>query len=141
MGVVAGEFEILMARLTGATQEALRGIMYTGLLEALQKAARERVYSYAAAPYMLAQRRYMIADESNVASKDVIGTTLQVKYDTHLQIGESGEIPIVEEGVRGWYQPGARPFMEYGLSEYAGGRASGDLVSELQAAGFDAYVG
>ena len=141
MGDLLNDFQEAIRGIEGTVRDALNGFMYRGLLEELQKAARQKVYDYPAKPYFKAKRRMMIADEENVASKDVDGTTLTVKFDTHLQIGEAGEIGIVEEGLRGWGQPYPRPFMETGLEEYAWGRADGDLAFALQQAGYDAHVG
>ena len=139
MSELTAEFDTIIGQIESAVTNGLYGIMRDGLMEELGKKAREKVYTYNAAPYFMAKRRYEIADKDNF-SFEVGGMTLRATNLTALQCGEAGEVDIVELGA-GWHQPGPRPFMELGLSDYVWARGSEDLVTVLQDAGFDAHVG
>lgn len=138
-GSLTEEFMTLVNRVESTAETALNGIMKDHLIESLAQSARDHVYNYPAKQFFMAKRRYMIADETNMLDRGS-GLTLILENQTHLQKGDAGEVNIVEEGMKSYNQPYPRPFMEEGLTKYAAGAASEDLVGELLAAGFDAHV-
>lgn len=133
---ILSDYMNFMSDLENAIQRALYTTVRDGLIESLEKSARENVYSYDAKPYFKAQRRMQIASRDNM-STEVSGTTLRLENKTSLQIGEPGEVNIVEEGSAAWNQPGPRPFMEEGLQAYVNsGQAERDLMWSLAEQGF-----
>lgn len=140
MSELTDDFQTLIDGIEAAASNALDTVMYDGLLEELNKAAIQRVYSYPnKSEYFAAKRRYTIADRDNMLRRGS-GLTMIVENKAITQSGEAGEVNWVEEGLH-QDGAGARPFMELGLENYVWGRASEDLVFALQQAGYDAHVG
>lgn len=141
MGILTEQLDPIIKQIESAADNALLTTMHDGLIQALYDASFEIVYSYPnRSEFFAAKRRYTIADESNFVITDGGSLVLKLRNKAVTQGGEPGEINWVETGFR-QDGAGARPFMDYGLAVYARGRASEDLVSALQAAGFDAHVG
>lgn len=130
----------MISRIESAASNALYTTMFDGLIDEIRNEAFERVYSYPnKSDYFAEKRRYTIADREHMyrSGSDLAMT---VRNAAVTQGGEPGEVNWVEEG---FHQDGAgaRPFMEWGLEEYARNRASEDLAEALKSAGFDAHVG
>ena len=132
------DYNQFMSELQSAIEAALYTTVRKGLTDELYKSAMRNVYSYDAAPYFMAKRRYTIVDpDTMTADVSLSGTILRLTNHSALQIGEPGETEIVEEGMAAWHQPYPRPFMEDGLEKYvSSGRAERDLEQTLIERGF-----
>lgn len=141
MAGLMAEYQRVMAQVMDAVQVALGGPIREGLMREIAKYAEMNVYSYAAAPYFMAKRRYSLSDigkyEKTVGdlSLTIDGSGIALAY------GVGGEIDIVETGA-GWHQPGARPYMNEALENYvASGEADRALAQALSGMGFSASAG
>lgn len=139
-GTLQGEYDEAMAQVVSAVQSALAGPIREGLEAEIAKYAEKNVYSYQAAPYFMAKRRYML---DNKANYDVTIDDLSITIDgsgISLAYGTPGEIDIVEKGA-GWHQPYPRPYMNEALENYiASGEADRALADALAGSGFSATV-
>lgn len=135
-----GEYDAVMSEVIAAVQTALGGPIREGLEAEIAKYAEQNVYSYNAAPYFMAKRRYSL---DNKASYEVTVGDLYISIDgsgISLQRGDPNEIDIVESG-SGYNQPYPRPYMDEALKNYiASGEADRALATALQGMGFEATV-
>lgn len=140
-GELSAEFDNIMGQVTAAVQSALAGPIREGLEAEVAKYAEQNVYSYPAAPYFMAKRRYSL---DNKGQYDVTITDMSITIDgseISFQDGTPGEIDIVEKGA-GRQQPYPRPYMDEALQNYiASGEADRALATALAGMGFEATVG
>lgn len=140
-GTLQGEYDAVMAEVMAAVQSALAGPIREGLEAEIARYAEKNVYSYPAAPYFMAKRRYSL---NNRARYDVTVGDLYITVDGSgiaLQRGDPNEIDIVESG-SGYQQPYPRPYMEEALHNYiASGEADRALAYALAGSGFEAHAG
>ena len=140
MSELTSEYENVMSSVISAVQSALAGPIREGLEAEIAKYAEQNVYSYKAAPFFMAKRRYSLDDKSKY---DVTVGDLSITIDGSgiaLQNGVGGEVDIVEQGA-GWHQPKPRPYMNEALENYiASGEADRALAEALQGSGFTATV-
>lgn len=140
MSVLSEEYERLRNEALAAIQSALAGPIREGLEAEVAKYAEQNVYSYQAAPFFMAKRRYTLDDKG---SYNVTVGNLYITIDgseISMQNGVGGEVNIVEQGA-GWHQPGPRPYMNEALENYvASGEADRALAEALIGSGFTATV-
>ena len=141
ISILMPDYEKALAAVTAAVQSALAGPIREGLEAEIAKFAEDNVYSYQAAPYFMAKRRYSL--ENVKGNYEVTINDLSITIDgsgISMQNGVGGEINIVENAA-GWHQPYPRPYMDEALQNYiASGQADQALASALAGYGFTASV-
>ena len=140
--VILTDYYRVLDSVKAAVQSALAGPIREGLEAEVAKYALQNVYSYDAAPYFKAKRRFSLSQVQ--ANYDVSISDMSLTIDGSgiaLQYGVGGEVDIVEQGA-GWHQPGPRPYMDEALQNYiASGQADQALASALSGSGFTATAG
>lgn len=140
--VILTDYYQVLDSVKAAVQSALAGPIREGLEAEVSKYALQNVYSYDAAPYFKAKRRFSLSQVQ--ANYDVSISDMSLTIDGSgiaLQYGVGGEVDIVEQGA-GWHQPGPRPYMDEALQNYiASGQADQALASALSGSGFTATAG
>lgn len=140
--VILTDYYQVLDSVKAAVQSALAGPIREGLEAEVAKYALQNVYSYDAAPYFKAKRRFSLSQVQ--ANYDVSISDMSLTIDGSgiaLQYGVGGEVDIVEQGA-GWHQPGPRPYMDEALQNYiASGQADQALASALSGSGFTATAG
>lgn len=123
-----------------AVENALRDSVADGLKEAIQKKAKESVYSYPASPSAMYKRREEsggLIDDTTMLTT-VEGLTLTLENAAEPQHANGVDLtPIVETGDPAWHQPFARPFMDEARDDYVdNGNANSDIAKALKSMGF-----
>ena len=126
---------VIKPRLEAAIDSAL-DYMAGHLVDTLIEKAQEKVYAaYTPPMYFLQKRRGALVTDGNYVIRHGSGYSVEVENVAVTQSGAAGEINWIESGYR-QHKAGARPYMEFGLNEYASTEAETDLITALTLAGF-----
>lgn len=142
VSILLPDYNRAIGEVTAAVQSALAGPIREGLEAEIAKFAEDNVYSYEAAPFFMAKRRYSLSNVKGNYEVTIKDLSITIDgSDISLQNGVGGEINIVEKAA-GWHQPYPRPYMDEALQNYiASGQADQALATALAGFGFSASVG
>ncbi len=136
MATLTVEVAEITDRIRAAVRGALDGEIKTELERKIKEKAETEVYSYAATPQAMIQRRGQIGSETNLLAQvggeqDHYWLTIENITQTQNPASDK-EIDIVEEGYVNYRQPYPRPFMEKALEELvSSGRAEEMLINAV----------